>query len=121
MKIVRVKYIPPLGPMIQDLERIFPEYTPITAAKLDGLGGILINPSKKRFCYVKEFRNPITGIRTHVIVYALVRDSFTAPQWIQGQVLGDIDLATHPIDHWFMGHELPVPDKANEAPEEPIE
>src|SRR5688500_4814322 len=112
MKIVRVKYVTPLGPMIQDLERIFPELAPITAAYLESVGGILINSNKKRFVYLKEFRDE-AGVRTKVIAYALVRDSFTVPSWIQGQVLNDIDI-NNPIDHQFLGHEIPVPDNPNE-------
>lgn len=120
MKIIRIKYIPPLGPLVQDLERIFPEYAPITAAKIDALGGILINSQKKRFVYVKEFRNPDTGVRTKVIVYALVRDSFNVPLWIQGQELREIDLDTEPINHQFMGHEIPVPDPEGTEPEDEV-
>lgn len=119
MKIIRVRYIPPLGPMIQDLERIFPEYAPITAASLEATGGILINPTKKRFVFVKDFRNPDTGVRTKVIVYALVRDSFVLPAWIQGIQLSDVDV-DNPIDHKFLGHEIPIPDNPNEPPEGPI-
>lgn len=119
MKIVRIKYIPPLGPLVQDLERIFPEYVPITAALLDSLGGVLINSTKKRFVFVKEFRNPDTGVRTKVIVYALVRDSFVLPAWIQGIQLSDVDV-DNPIDHRFLGHEIPVADNINEPPEESI-
>lgn len=116
MKIVRIKYIPPLGPLVQDLERIFPEYAPITAALIDSLGGILINSTKKRFVFVKEFRNPDTGVRTHVIVYALVRDSFAVPIWVQGVELSDVDVS-NPINHHFLGHEQRVMDDPNEAPE----
>ena len=119
MKIIRVKYVPPLGPLIQDLQRVFPEL-PITAQYLDSQGGILINQEKKRFVYVKEFRDE-AGTRTKVIVYMLARDSFQVPDWVQGQVLGDLDLDEHPIDHYFLGHEIPVPDDPNEEPEEEIQ
>jgi hypothetical protein len=119
MKIVRVKYTAPYGPMIQDLERVFPEYAPITAGLLQSLGGFLINPAKKRFVYLQEFYSEL-GVRTKVVVYALVRDSFTVPAWIQGQVLKEIDLATEPVLHQFLGHEIPVPDNPNEPPEEVI-
>jgi hypothetical protein len=118
MKIVRVKYIPPLGPLIQDLQRVFPQYT-ITAQFLDSQGGILIDTEKKRFVYVKEFRDEV-GTRTKVIVYMLARDTFQVPNWVQGTVLAEIDLATEPIDHWFMGHEIPVPDNSNETPDDLI-
>ena len=117
MKIVRVKYIPPLGPLIQDLQRVFPEQT-ITAQYLDSQGGILINQAKKRFVFVKEFRDE-AGTRTKVIVYMLARDSFQVPDWVQGQVLDPLD-PTEVIDHYFMGHEIPVPDDPNEEPDDEI-
>lgn len=117
MKIVRVKYIPPLGPMIQDLQRVFPEQT-INATTLQAMGGIITNAEKKRFVYVKEFVNEL-GQRTKAVVYINVRDTFQMPNWVQGTVLSDIDV-NEPIDHWFMGHEIPVPDNQNETPEEDI-
>lgn len=119
MKTIRILYIPPLGPLVQDLERVFPEYAPLNAAKLDALGGILINRQKKRFVYVQEFRNE-AGTRTHVIVYARVRNSFIVPAWIQGQVLGPADLAQYPVRFHFMGHEQDTDDDPNEEPEEEI-
>lgn len=118
MKIVRIKYVPPLGPLIQDLQRVFPEL-PITAAYLDSVGGILINADKKRFVYVKEHRDE-NGVRDKVIVYALVKDSFVVPNWIQGQVLADLDV-NNPIDHYFMGYEQYIPaDDPNEPPDEGV-
>jgi hypothetical protein len=117
MKLVRVKYIPPLAPLIQDLQRIFPN-NGVTAQNLDAWGGMISDASKKRYVYVKEFRNAL-GVRTHVIAYSLVRDSFMIPAWIQGEALSDIDL-NNPIDHHFMGHENRVLDNPNEEPETPI-
>lgn len=117
MKVIRIKYVPPLTLMIQDLERVFPNYAPITATLLGSLGGFLFNPIKKRFVFVKEkFQN---GVRTHVIVYALVRDSFVVPNWVQGTELDPLD-PVDVIDHWFMGHEVPTPDDPNEPLEEEI-
>ena len=118
MKIVRVKYIPPLGPMIQDLQRVFPEQT-INATTLQAMGGIITNAEKKRFVYVKEFVNE-SGQRTKAIVYALVRDTFQMPNWVQGTVLAEIDLATEPIDHWFMGHEIPIADSPDTPPDNEV-
>jgi hypothetical protein len=118
MKIIRIKYVPPLGPLLQDLQRIFP-LLPITAQYLDDVGGILIDAPKKRFVYVKEKRNPDTGVRTKVIVYALVRDSFVVPNWIQGVQLADMD-ATDPIDHYFLGYEVRVLDREGEAPDNEV-
>ena len=118
MKIVRVKYIPPYPPMIADLQRVFPQYT-INGAFLAAQGGILIDSEKKRFVYIKEFLNE-DGTRKHAVVYMLARDSFQMPAWIQGQELNEIDLDQHPIDHFFMGHEIPVPDDPNEEPDDEI-
>ena len=117
MKIVRVRYIPPLGPMVQDLQRVFPEL-PITGQYLQNVGGILINPAKKRFVYLKDKFNE-QGVRTKVIAYMLVKDSFTVPAWVQGTVLDPLD-PDDVIDHWFLGHEILMPDDPNEAPEEVI-
>lgn len=118
MKIIRIKYIPPLGPMIQDLERVFPELAPITAEYLNSVGGHLSNPTKKRYVFLKEKYNEL-GVRIAVIVYAAVRDSFIVPAWIQGIELDPLD-PIDIIDHFFMGHEVPVPDDPNEEPEEEI-
>ena len=103
--------------MIQDLQRIFPTLG-ITAQVLQQLGGLLIYPEKKRFAYAKE-KFDANGVRTAVVIYALVRDSFVMPAWIQGQVLDDLDV-NNPIDHVFMGHEQFVPDPPGEVPEEQI-
>jgi len=113
MKIVRVKYVPPLGStLIVDLQRVFPEW--------DGVKSEIDGHLKKRHAYAKEFRNEL-GQRTHVIVYMLAKDSFVVPQWIQGQVLTELDIVQHPIDHYFMGNENPTPDSDDEAPDEGIE
>ena len=117
MKLVRVRYNVPLAPMIQDLQRIFPELN-VTAQSIEAAGGLLTNTAKKRFVYVKEFRNA-QGTRTHCVVYSLVRDSFEVPNWIQGTVLNEADV-NNPVDHHFMGHESRVFDSPNEPLEEAI-
>ena len=117
MKIVRIRYSVPLGPMIQDLQRVFPNHG-ITAASLQAMGGIIIDAVKKRFVYVKE-KFDGNGVRTHAIVITLVRDSFITPNWIQGTVISENDVQ-NPLDHYFLGHEVPMPDSPNESSEEQI-
>lgn len=118
MQIIRIRYNVPLGPMMQDLQRVFPNIE-VTAATLRERGGILAWREKKRYAYVKEKFNEL-GVRTHAIVYAAVRDTFVPPLWLQGIVLNPLD-ALNPVDHYFMGHEVPVPDPPNEEPEEVIQ
>lgn len=117
MKVARVRYNVPLGSMIQDLSMVFPNQT-VNAATLAAQGGVLIYPEKKRFAYVKEKFNE-SGTRIACIVYALVRNSFVMPNWIQGTVLDPLDV-NNPIDHYFMGHEIDTEDDPNEEPEEEI-
>lgn len=107
-----------MGPLLQDLERVFPELAPITAEYLNSVGGHVENPSKKRQVYLKEKFNEF-GTRIAVIAYMAVRDDFEVPAWIQGTELSPLD-PVDVVDHYFMGHEIPVPDDPNEAPEEPI-
>lgn len=103
--------------MIQDLQRVFPNIE-VTAATLRERHGILVYRRKKRFAYVKEFFNE-AGTRTHCIVYTLVRDSFTLPLWVQGELILPDDV-NNPVDHYFMGHEVPVPDPPGTEPEDEV-
>lgn len=117
MKVARVRYNVPLGPMIQDLQRVFSNQV-VNAANLQAAGGILMWPEKKRFAYVKE-KFDANGNRIAAVVYALVRNSFVMPNWIQGTVLNPLDV-NNPIDHYFMGHEVDTEDDPNDEPEEEI-
>lgn len=100
MKIVRVKYTQAL-PLREDFLRAFPDWDGTRADISDAIGN--------RHVHIKEFRDQ-DGIRTHIIVYMLVRDAFQLPAWVQGIELSPTDV-NHPIDHYFMGHENPVPDE----------
>ena len=104
---------------MNDLDRIFPNLAPLTAAKIEERGGMLSYREKKRRCYVKAHRNEL-GTITHVIIHALVRDRFTLPLWIQGTLLDPLDVL-NPIDHYFMGHETHVPDDSNDTEEDIVE
>lgn len=126
MQIIRIRYTTPLL-LRQDVQRIFPNW----GRKEDGTFDILLakddisDAVKKRHAFVKIVRDlvtdPVTGAVIsntfkHIDVYALVRDSFITPTWLQGVVTPHTEL--DPYTHVFMGHEIPVPDDPNEEPEE---
>lgn len=94
-KIVRIKYITALT-LRQDFQRAFPDWDGTKEDISDAIG--------HRHVRIKVYRDSVTGVRTHAIVYLLVRQAFTVPAWIQGEVLLDNDV-DDPVDHYFMGHE----------------
>lgn len=128
MQTLRIRYTT-LLPLRQDLQRVFPN----CGRKLDGTFDAALakddisDAVKKRHAFIKIVRDlvtdPVTGAVIsntfkHIDVYALVRDSFTVPTWLQGTVKPHTEL--DPYTHVFMGHEVPVPDSPDEEPEEPI-
>ena len=110
MKIVRVRYLA-LLPLRQDLQRIFPNW--------DGTRQDIEDSLKKRHVYVKRVpMSEIDGSLKHFDVYALVRDSFSPPLWLQGVVTPHSDL--DPYSHRWQGHEVKVDDAANEEPDNEV-
>jgi hypothetical protein len=115
MKVVRIRYGDTPALVVADARRFFRDDT-ITMASLRRDGAVLLE--KKRFGIIKEKFNEL-GSRTKIILIILVRDTFIMPLWIQGVVIQVNDL-TDPIDHHWLGHEIPVPDDPTETPEEAI-
>lgn len=119
MKTIRIRYLSAL-PLRQDIQRVFPNW----GRKEDGT----FDPSlakddisdalKKRHAHIKIVRDTVTQALLHIDVYAMVRDSFIVPSWLQGTVTPHTDL--DPFTHMFQGHRVRVLDSANEALEEVI-
>lgn len=101
------------------MQRVFPQW----GRKEDGTFDAALakddisDATKKRHAFVKIVRNADLTLK-HIDIYALVRDSFVTPSWLQGVVVPHT--ALDPYTHLFMGHEVPVPDAPNEEPEETI-
>lgn len=118
MKTIRIRYLLPL-PLRQDMQRVFPQW----GRKEDGTFDAALakddisDATKKRHAFVKIVRN-VNGTLKHLDVYALVRDSFTPPLWLQGIVTPHTTL--DPFTHVWQGHEVKVDDAANEAPDNEI-
>lgn len=128
MKTVRIRYTSPLA-LRQDVQRIFPKW----GRKEDGTFDIslakddITDHLNKRHAFVKVVRDVVTDPKTgnvigntfkHIDIYALVRDTFTPPTWLQGVVVPHTEL--DPFTHRFMGHEERIYDAPSETPEEPI-
>jgi len=114
MKVLRIRYDGPAA-VVADAKRFFRDDT-ITMASMRNAGGHVALVEKKRFGLMRE-KFDENGVRTKIILIILVRDTFNMPVWIQGVIIQENDI-TDPMDHYWMGHEIPVPDDANEPPED---
>lgn len=93
MKVIRLRYTDKQA-LKDDFQRVFPSW--------NGTLSDLSDTLNSRHAYIKVYRDPVTGLRTHADVYALVKDDFVIPSLIQGVVISDDVEAP---DHYFMGHE----------------
>lgn len=118
MQTIRIRYLTAL-PLRQDMQRVFPQW----GRKEDGTFDIALakdditDTLKKRHAFVKIVRN-VNETLKHIDVYALVRDSFVAPLWLQGIVTPHTEL--DPFTHGWMGHEERVLDAVDEAPDDEV-
>lgn len=118
MQIIRVRYLS-RPPLVDDLKRIFPRWgrredgTFDPALAREDISSL----RKKRHAFIKVVRNEDETLK-HIDVYALVRDTFMPPLWLQGIVTIHTDL--DPFTHTWLGHETPVPDAADEEPDNEV-